>query len=717
MTWQDTAQSSIRPDRTRKRTLIYTALAVGLIGVAVALRSAPWQGGDHAHVVLETLAAVVAITTGALALLRYYSRKNATLFLIGTGFLVTGLLDAFNAAMTSLEHFDRSVAAPQTIVPWSELASQLFLSILLAWSWIAWVREKKTGRAVIVPERLGYLGVTLATLGSIAVAALVMRPSEYGSSFPLPRPHELIPAGPFLVALGGYLSKGRWRRNPFEGWLVASLIVSVAIHTVFWPFSVHPGDALAQAAHLLKLASYELVLIGLVVSMYGLFKEVEGGAHEIARANVALQEEVAERLRAERALMERRARLELLHTVSKDVRAGMSTDEIIAHAVQALHDHFAEFRAAYCTVDPAGQLHVTHVVSPNGMSNHQGLRSDLTCAPEYLGPLTRGEPFLCDDVRADMRLAPIRTDLEAGPCLAIANWPLRHSTGLRGVICLDSATPHHWTRHEQKALEELANYLAIVLNQALAEGARREAQQALLEKARDLERSNSELEQFAYVASHDLQEPLRMVAGYTQLLARRYRGRLDEEADQFIEYAVDGVTRMQQLIQDLLAYSRVDSCGAEFLPVMMSEVLEWALLNLETAIESSGAIITHGELPAVSGDRTQLGSLLQNLIGNAIKFRGQNPPEIRVGAERRGGEWVFEVRDNGIGIEPEYRDRVFEIFQRLHASEEYEGTGIGLAVSQRIVERHGGRIWVESAPGEGSSFLFTLPAASVVVAA
>jgi light-regulated signal transduction histidine kinase (bacteriophytochrome) len=314
-------------------------------------------------------------------------------------------------------------------------------------------------------------------------------------------------------------------------------------------------------------------------------------------------------------------------------------------------------------------------------------------------------------------LAPIRHEFEAGPCLAIANWPLRHSTGLRGIICLDSATPHAWTRHEQKALEELADYLAIVLNEALAEAAREDAQQALLEKARDLERSNSELEQFAYVASHDLQEPLRMVAGYTQLLARRYRGRLDEEADQFIEYAVEGVTRMQGLIQDLLAYSRVESMGSEFRPVTMSDALDWALLNLETVIESTGAKITHEELPAVNGDRTQLGQLFQNLIGNAIKFRGQDPPEIRVGAERRGREWVFEVRDNGIGIEPEYRDRIFEIFQRLHPSSEYQGTGIGLAVSKRIVERHEGRIWVESAPGKGSTFFFTLPVASIAAAA
>jgi signal transduction histidine kinase len=666
---------------------------------------------------METVAAVLAVTTGVLALLRYYSRKNATLFLVGTGFLVTGLLDAFNAAVTSLDHLHPTLPDASPIVPWSELASPLFLSILLAWSWIAWVREEKTGHTLVVPERLGYLGVTLVTFASIAAVALLLRPTAIGASSGLPRPDELLPAGPFMLALAGYLGKGRWRRNPFEAWLIAALIVSVANHTLFSPFSVQPGDAFAHASHLLKLASYELVLMGLAASMYGLFKKVEEGAHEIARANVTLQEEIAERERAERALMQRRLRLELLHTVARDVRAGMSADEIVAHAVQALHDGFARFRAAYCTVDPAGRLHVTHVVAPEEMPDHRGLESDLTRAPEYLGVLKRGEPFRCDDVRADMRLAPIRHELEKGSCVAILNWPLRHSTELRGVICLDSAAPHTWSGHEQKTLEELANYLDMVLNEARAQEARVQAQHALLEKARDLERSNAELEQFAYVASHDLQEPLRMVAGYTQLLARRYRGRLDEEADQFIEYAVEGVTRMQRLIQDLLSYSRVESHGSEFHPVKAAQTLDWALLNLESAIEDSGATITCHDLPIVRGDRTQLGQLFQNLVGNAIKFRSPEPPDIVVRAEERGGEWVFEVRDNGIGIEPEYRDRVFQIFQRLHPSSEYEGTGIGLAVCQRIIERHGGRIWVESTPGEGSVFYFTLPIASVEAAA
>ena len=227
--------------------------------------------------------------------------------------------------------------------------------------------------------------------------------------------------------------------------------------------------------------------------------------------------------------------------------------------------------------------------------------------------------------------------------------------------------------------------------------------------AEELAQSNQELQQFAYVASHDLKEPLRMVTGYTQLLARRYKGKLDVDADEFIGYAVDAAARMQTLIDNLLAYSRVGRRGKKFRPADCEAVFGRALNNLGAAVEESGASVKHDPLPTVMADETQLDQLFQNLIGNAIKFCDKHAPRVEVKAEPRGSEWVFAVSDNGIGIEPRYHNRVFEMFQRLHLREEYAGTGIGLAICKKIVERHGGRIWVDSIPGEGSTFCFTLP--------
>ncbi len=241
------------------------------------------------------------------------------------------------------------------------------------------------------------------------------------------------------------------------------------------------------------------------------------------------------------------------------------------------------------------------------------------------------------------------------------------------------------------------------------EAEQKRAEAKLAQMLADLKRSNAELEQFAYVASHDLQEPLRMVSSYVQLLAQRYEGKLDHDADDFIGYAVDGANRMQILIDDLLIYSRVGTQGKPFEPTNCETVLEQVLTNLKIAIEDSYAMITHDPLPIVMGDDSQFTQLLQNLISNAIKFQGDEPPCIHISAEQKGDEWEFCVVDNGIGIKPEFFERIFVIFQRLHGREEYTGTGIGLALSKKIVERHGGKIWVESEPGEGTTFCFTIP--------
>jgi PAS domain S-box-containing protein len=239
--------------------------------------------------------------------------------------------------------------------------------------------------------------------------------------------------------------------------------------------------------------------------------------------------------------------------------------------------------------------------------------------------------------------------------------------------------------------------------------ARKKSEAHLLQKMDELNRSNEELGQFAYIASHDLQEPLRMVASYTQLLARRYKGKLGSDADEFISFAVDGANRMQRLIQDLLAYSRVGTKGRDLLDISSEDALKQALINLRMAIQSSDAQVTHDPLPTVLADETQLIQLFQNLVGNGLKYQAPGVPRVHISAARNGGKkWLFSVKDNGLGIDPQYFGRIFGMFQRLHKREEFEGTGIGLAICKKIVERHGGNISVESQPGQGSTFSFAL---------
>jgi len=276
------------------------------------------------------------------------------------------------------------------------------------------------------------------------------------------------------------------------------------------------------------------------------------------------------------------------------------------------------------------------------------------------------------------------------------------------------------TAYDEGELGELAHAfdeMAESLEQRVAERQRAEAElksvnesleQRVAKRTRELKRSNEELEQFAYVASHDLQEPLRMVTSYMQLLRQRYKQKLDHDADEFINFALDGAERMQRLIVDLLTYSRVGTKAKALVPTNLNEVLDRSLRNLTVAIEESGAKITSAELPNVPGDGVQLTQLFQNLIGNAIKFRSDRPLEIRIGVQQEAAGWHFTVSDNGIGIPKKDFERIFIIFQRLHTRDKYPGTGIGLSVCKKIVERHGGRIWVESEEGRGTTFHFTV---------
>ena len=339
-------------------------------------------------------------------------------------------------------------------------------------------------------------------------------------------------------------------------------------------------------------------------------------------------------------------------------------------------------------------------IAAAGPAVKQGITGLLPYAQGVAGTAFReGEPVIVNDYRNHDLSTPDGVTLGIA---SIASLPVKVAGQTMGVVNILSRDTHHFTPDRIRLLTTVAGGLGVLLESA-------RLYDALEQRAEELARSNADLEQFAYVASHDLQEPLRSVVGFTSLLSRRYKGQIDENADRFIERAVLAASRMQGLINDLLSYSRVGRNFEGPVRVDAEALLDQELDGLHAAIQESSASVTHDPLPSIAADSSLLGQVFRNLIGNAIKFRGESPPAVHVSVEEQGAEWKFAVKDNGIGIDPQFAERIFTIFQRLHTREEYPGTGIGLSICKKAIERLGGRIWVESQLGQGSTFYFTVP--------
>ncbi len=585
--------------------------------------------------------------------------------------------------------FSARVASPGGFPP-SELAPNTSLSLLFCGLAVV-VFEWETSRGFRPSQALVLASGLIALLALIGYAYRVLLLSNLGTDVPM----SLDSAIEFALFCLGFMAA-----RPHRGFMriITSRTAGGAIARRLLPMAILIPAVLGavlllgeEAGHFEREFAVSMFAVASILIFTAL---IWWNARLLHGADL-------ERVRTERRLSAQHQASRLLAESGDLAQAMPGILRVIGQslgwqvgALWTLDEHSQTLRCSETWQDPAADMHEFVAQTRQGsFARGESLPGRVWA---------EGQPVWIPDVVKDQGFlrAPVagKADLHGA-----FGFPIRLGQETFGVI-------EFYSRRIEPRDAPLLDMLSTVGTQMGLFVERTRAEQQLRQATAELQRSNTDLQQFAYVASHDLFEPLRMVTSYLQLLAERSRDRLDPMSLEFLGFALDGAKRMDALINDLLAYSRVGIRGRPLEPTNTEQVFQAALSNLKVALDESGAKVEHQPLPMVRGDRVQLTQVLQNLIGNAIKFHGPEAPRIEVGAERRDGEWLFTVRDNGIGIEPKHFERIFVIFQRLHTRQEYAGTGMGLAICKKIIERHGGRIWVESARGKGATFLFTLPA-------
>ena len=455
--------------------------------------------------------------------------------------------------------------------------------------------------------------------------------------------------------------------------------------------------AIRRGEHVKNFETVRRKKEGILVNVALTISPVMAGGEIIGASTIAT--DITERMEEEAAERRRSEEMATLYSVANILAQSGDLEDNITEALASLVQITSADHVALWIPDEKEQ--VLKILAEAGPAAEAAAPQVLSYTDSVSGRAFHlGEPV----IEGDYPSHPLASAFAINRGVkSVISLPVSAGGHTIGLVIIFSRVPDFFTADRVRFLIAVVGGMGTLLQNA-------RLHKSLDEHANELARSNAELEQFAYVASHDLQEPLRMVSSYMQLISQRYKDKLDSDGVDFIGYAVDGATRMQALIQDLLSYSHVGTQGKPFEPANCNYIVDQVIADLDSVIGDSGASVTRDDLPVVMGDTAQLGQLMQNLVSNGIKFRGKAPPQIRVSKENRGNEWVFSVRDNGIGIEPQHYERIFLMFQRLHHRSDYPGTGIGLALCQKIVDRHGGRIWVESEPGKGSAFHFTIPA-------
>ena len=419
-------------------------------------------------------------------------------------------------------------------------------------------------------------------------------------------------------------------------------------------------------------------------------------------ATLTVQRDMTARKLAEQDLLRRSQEMATLFSVANILAQTEHFEEKVAHVLETLAQ-ISQADSVTLRVPDDNELGLKAVASagPAVQDSPTGVLSytDSVSGTAY----QHGEPVIVNDYTSHPLASPLGINRGVKSLAAL---PVKNAGQTIGLVIIYSRVPDFFTQERIRFLTTVVGGLGTLLDNA-------RLYEELEYRAEELARSNAELEQFAYVASHDLQEPLRMVSSYVQILAEEYKGELDENADRFIGYAVDGANRMKGLIDGLLAFSRVGTQGEPFESTDCNLIIEQVINGLEETIEDSGASLSQERLPTVNADAIQLSQVFQNLISNALKFSGEGSPNVHISAEQRPEDWVFSVQDNGIGIAERHYERIFKMFQRLHHRSEYEGSGIGLALCHKIVQRHGGQIWVKSKVGEGATFYFSIPKAEM----